>query len=104
MQKCHGGEGEGHTHCSGKEGGRRKGPFTCQCYYVYTLICRVNLAQMGMCRCTDCGFVANWLLTISLFSAFNMVGSKGHCSCPQQFLGASFRKEAGSSTLELFSV
>ena len=80
-----------------------KGPFTCPCY-VYTLICRVNLAQMGMCRCTDCGFLANRLLTISLFSAFKMVGRKGPCSFLRQFLGASLRKEAGSSTLELFSV
>ena len=45
-----------------------------------------------------------WTNDPRTFSAFNMAGRKGPCSFPRQFLGASFRKEAGSSTLELFSV
>ena len=57
-----------------------------------------------MCRCTDCGFPSSRLLTISLFSAFDMVGKKGPCSCPRQFLGAVFSLNMGNINIERGSV
>ena len=89
MQKCPGGEGWGHN-IGTIVGMKEEGAFYLSMIRIRPLICRANLAQMGMCRCTDCGLLANRLLTISLFTAFcDMVGRKEPCSCPRQFLGAS---------------
>ena len=67
---------------SGKEGGR--GLLLVHATYIPSFAGLI-LAQMGMWRCTaDCGFPSSRLLTISLFSAFDMVGKKGPCSCPHE--------------------
>ena len=44
---------------------RGKGIQTVVGCYIYSLIYRANLAQMGMCQCRDCRFVANQLLIIN---------------------------------------
>ena len=103
MQKCPGGEGEGRMDYSGKEGGR--GPLLVHATYIPSFAGLIWPRWVcAAVQIVDHGFIANRLLTVSLFSAFNMVGRRGPCSCPRQFLGAIFRKVAGRSTLELFSV
>ena len=42
--------------------------------------------------------------TISLFSAFDMEGRKGPCSCPRQFPGAVFSLNIGDINIERGSV
>ena len=103
MQKCKGGEGEGRRDYSGKEGGR--GLLLVHATYIPSFAGLIWPRWVcANVQILDHGFLANLLPTVSLFSAFYMVGRKGPCSRPRQFLGAIFRKEAGSSTLELFSV